>query len=105
MKDNKEVLEKFTRAIYKAQQWCKDASDKEIAEAIQPYFEDNDIDELVTVAKQYRKIGAWCENPYFEKESLDNLMKVMETAGELEKEAPYDKIVDTSIAQKIIDEK
>ena len=104
MKDNKEVLEKFTRALYKAQMWCKDATDKEIAEAIQPYFEDNSIDELVTVAKQYRKIGAWCENPYFEEESLNNLMKVMETAGELEKEAPYDKIVDTSIAQDVIDE-
>ena len=104
MKDNKEVLEKFTRALYKAQMWCKDATDKEIAEAIQPYFEDNSIDELVTVAKQYRKIGAWCENPYFKEESLNNLMKVMETAGELEKEAPYDKIVDTSIAQDVIDE-
>ena len=33
-----------------------------------------------------------------------DLMKVMETAGELEKEAPYDKIVDTSIAQDVIDE-
>ena len=46
MKDNKEVLEKFTRALYKAQMWCKDATDKEIAEAIQPYFEDNSIDDL-----------------------------------------------------------
>ena len=29
-------------------------------------------------------------------------MKVMDTAGELEKEAPYDKIVDTIIAQDVI---
>lgn len=104
IKDNKDVLEKFTRAIYKAQIWCKEATDKEIAEAIQPYFEDNSIDELVIVAKQYRKIGAWCENPYFEEESLNNLMKVMKNAGELEKEVPYDKIVNTDISQKIIDE-
>lgn len=104
MKENKETLEKFTRAIYKAQIWCKNATDKEIAEAIEPYFEDNTVEELITVANQYRKIGAWCESPYFEKESLDNLMEVMKSANELEKEVPYEKIVDTDISQKIIDE-
>ena len=104
MEENSEILEKFTRAIYKAQTWCMEATDKEIAEAIQPYFEDNTIDELIIVAEKYREINAWCQTPYFEEESLDNLMKVMETAGELEKRAPYDKIVDTSIADKVIDE-
>lgn len=104
MDKNSDVLEKFTRAIYKAQIWCMEATDKQIAEAIQPYFKDNTIEELMIVAQKYREINAWCESPYFEEESLDNLMKVMETAGELEQRVPYDKIVDTGIAQKVIDE-
>lgn len=104
MKDNKEVLEKFTRALYKAQIWCKDATDKQIAEAIQPYFEDNTIEELMVVAEKYREIGAWCESPYFEEESLNNLMNVMESAGELDERVPYDKVVDMSVADKVIEE-
>lgn len=105
MKDNKETLEKFTRALYKAQIWCKDATDQQIAEAIQPYFEDNTIDELIIVAQKYREIGAWCESPYFEKESLDNLMDVMESAGELDKRVDYDKIVDMSVADEVMENK
>ncbi len=39
MKENKEIVEKFTRAIYKAQQWVESHSSAEIAEAIQPFFQ------------------------------------------------------------------
>ena len=38
MKNNPASVEKFTRAIYKAQQWVDSHSPKEIAKEIQPYF-------------------------------------------------------------------
>ena len=59
----------------------------------------------MVVAEKYREIGAWCESPYFEKESLDNLMDVMESAGELDKRVDYDKIVDMSVADEVMENK
>ena len=58
----------------------------------------------MVVAEKYREIGAWCESPYFEEESLNNLMDVMESAGELDERVPYDKVVDMSVADKVIEE-
>ena len=40
-------MEKFTRAVYKAQQWVETHSSDEIAEAIQSYFPDTDVMYLV----------------------------------------------------------
>src|SRR5690606_35957939 len=41
--ENQEVIEKLTRAIYKAQIWVEEQSASEIAKVIAPYFEDTDL--------------------------------------------------------------
>ena len=47
--NNKEVLEKFTRALYKGQKFVENATDKEIAETVQPFFTDINLDVLIEV--------------------------------------------------------
>ena len=42
--ENKEIVEKFTRAIYKAQQWVNENSAEKTAELIEKYFENTDLD-------------------------------------------------------------
>ncbi|WP_122640502.1 ABC transporter substrate-binding protein [Romboutsia sp. Marseille-P6047] len=103
LEKNPELIQRFTNALYKAQQWCQTASDEEVAKAMQPFFEDNDLDDLIIVAQKYREIDAWCSEPVLEEESLNNLMTVMESAGELSERPPYDKIVNTDFAQQAID--
>ncbi|AEV68220.1 ABC transporter substrate-binding protein [Acetivibrio clariflavus] len=97
---NKDVIEKFTRAIYKGQKWVDENSPEEIAKAIQPSFPDSDLDILTTVAKRYKEIDAWCKDPIMSKESLELLQRVMKEAGELEKEAKYEDLVTTEFAEK-----
>jgi NitT/TauT family transport system substrate-binding protein len=57
---------------------------------------------LTTVAKRYKDQDAWCKDPVMKKESLDLLQKVIKTAGQLKKEAPYDIVADTKYAEKAI---
>ncbi len=97
---NKDVIEKFTRAIYKGQKWVEENSPEEIAKVIQPSFPDSDLDILTTVAKRYKEIDAWCKDPIMSKESLELLQRVMKEAGELEKEAKYEDLVTTEFAEK-----
>lgn len=102
IEQNPEVIQKFTNALYKGQQYVKNHSPDEIAAIISPQFKELDLDELVTVIKRYKDTDAWCEEPLLKEESLNRLMDVMELAGELNMRVPYDKIVTTKFAKEAV---
>lgn len=102
MEKNPEVIQKFTNAIYKGQLYVKNHSEEEVAKSIAPFFTDISMDDLIKVVKRYKSTDAWCEDPILKEESLNKLMDVMDTAGELDKRAPYDKIVNTKYAKESI---
>lgn len=102
IKENKDIIQRFTNAVYKGQVWVKNHSAEEIAAAIEPFFTDFEKKDLVSVVQRYKSIDAWSSNPMLKEDSLNLLMNVMEEAKELDKKAPYDKIVDTSFANESI---
>ncbi|NMA65900.1 MAG: ABC transporter substrate-binding protein [Clostridiaceae bacterium] len=101
---NPEIIQKFTNAIYKGQLWCESHTPKEIAEVIHDSFPDTSLEILEAVAKRYKEIDAWNQDPILKEEALNRLQDVMEEAGELSVRAPYDKIVTTSFAEQAIKE-
>lgn len=99
---NPELIEAFTRAIYRGQVWVQQHSPAEIAEVIQPSFPDTDLETLTLVAARYKEIDAWRPDPRFPREAFERLQDVIELAGELEKRAPYDKLVTNYFAEKVM---
>ena len=99
MSENSDMIQRFTNAIYKAQKWVYEHSDLEVAQAIRSYFTDCSLAELTTAVKNYRSIEAWAKDPTLTVESLNKLMDIIELAGQLDKRAPYDKIVTTEYAK------
>lgn len=99
---NQGLMERFTRAIYKGQQWVATHSAEEIAKVVAPSFVDTDVKLLTTVAQRYKDIGAWSGSPILKPESFDLLQKVMTQAGELTKSAPYEKVVNNTFAEKVV---
>ena len=102
IENNKEIIQKFTNAIYKGQQYVENHSSKEIAEAIQGFFPDTSIELLVEAVDSYREIDAWNKTPYMSKESFELLQQVIQDAGELEKRASYDDIVNNNFAEEAV---
>lgn len=100
MNKNDETVDKFTRALYKAQQWVDQASAKEIAEVIAPYFEDTDPAIMETVVDRYKSQGSYATDPILDQEEWENLQNIMEEAGELPERIDHDTLVNTSIAEK-----
>ena len=47
-------------------------------------------------------IDAWNTDPILKQESYDLLQEVMKEAEELEKEAPYDKVINNKFAEEAI---
>jgi NitT/TauT family transport system substrate-binding protein len=102
MKENQETIEKFTRAIYKAQQWVESHSAEEIAEAIKPQFPDTDINLIATVVDRYKSQGSYATDPILTEGAWDNLQNIMDEAGELPARIDYNKLVDTKIAEDVM---
>lgn len=99
--DNPTIIEGFTRAIYRGEQWVKEHTSREVAEKIQEFFPDTTVESLENSVQKYKDIDAWKENPILEEESFDKLQEVMTEAGELEQKAPYNKIVNNTFAEKV----
>lgn len=104
IENNEETIQNFTNAIYKGQLWVKEHSSEEIAEVIQSFFPDTDLELLSEVIQNYKDIDAWNETPILKEESFNRLQEVMTSAGELSQKAPYEKIVNNSFAEKSIQE-
>lgn len=102
IEQNSDIVQKFTNAIYKGQEWVKEHSSREIAEKIQSFFPDTDIELLSNVLQSYIDIDAWNSDPILKQESFDRLQTVMEEAGELSKKAPYEVIVNNHYAEEAI---
>ncbi len=97
--NNEDTIQKFTNSIYKGQKWVKEHTSKEIAEAIASFFPNTDIELLESAIQSYKNIDAWNETPVLKKEAFNRLQEVMTLAGELTKEAPYEKIVNNKYAE------
>jgi NitT/TauT family transport system substrate-binding protein len=93
---NTDVIQKFTNAIYKGEQYVKNHTSKEIAELIKEFFPDSDIKVLESAIESYRKINAWKDTPYMEEADFKLLQDVIHDAGELDKYAPYENVVNNA---------
>ena len=102
IEENKDIIQGFTNAIYKGQQWIKQHSAKEIAEVIQDFFPDTDLDMLTKSIQSYMDIDAWNDTPVLKEEAFNRLQTVMKEAGELDKEAPYNKVINNEFAENSI---
>ncbi len=102
---NSDMIEGFTRATYKGQVWVQEHTAREVAEKIVDFFPDTTVESLETSVQSYKDIEAWNLNPILTKESFDKLQMIMTEAGELDSQAPYEKIVNNSYAEKVVNEK
>lgn len=100
--ENEDIIQGFTNAIYEGEQWVKEHSSREIAEVVQEFFPDTDLDMLEKAIQSYKDIDAWNETPVLKEESFNRLQDVMIEAGELKEKVPYDQIVNNMYAEKAI---
>ncbi len=100
IENNSDIIERFTRALYKGQQWVNEHSSLEIAEVVLSSFPDSDIVLLEKAIENYKTIDVWNTVPYLSEESFYKLQEIMILAGELETTAPFETIVNNSFAEK-----
>ena len=105
MKENPEIIQKFTDALQKGMDYVQSHTPEEIAEVIAPQFKETDIDTITTIVKRYYDQDTWKENLIFKKDSFELLQDILEDAGELGERAEYEELVQTEYAKNAVKEK
>lgn len=98
----KEMMDSFTKALYKAQKWVYEASSADVAKAIAPYFEDTDQKIIEQVVTRYRDQESYAKDPIIDEDEFQNLLDVMTEAGVLEFEPAYKDLVNRSFADAVV---
>ncbi|MDR6717664.1 ABC transporter substrate-binding protein [Paenibacillus sp. 2003] len=100
LNDNKDIVQKFTNGLHKAQAWVDSHSAEEIAEVISPFFKDIDSAILISSVNRYKEQGSYATDPIIEEEEWNNLLDVMSAAGELKERVDLNAIVDNAYAEE-----
>ena len=100
MKENSEIIQKFTDALQKGMDYVQSHTPEEIAEVIAPQFKETDLETITAIVKRYYDQDTWKENLIFEKDSFELLQDILEDAGELTDRTAYENLVQTEYAQK-----
>lgn len=101
---NEKKLEKFLKAIYKAMQYIKTADEDTVATLLVPHFPSTGVESIKASLQSYKSIDAWMSDPIMTAESFIRLQDIMESAGELSNRAPYNKVVNNKIAEKVVED-
>ncbi len=96
---NPEIIQKFTNAIQKGMDYVNSHTAEEIAETIQPQFEETPLENITIIVGRYKDQDSWKTDTVFEKESFDLLQNILEEAGELSERVPYEDLVTTQFSE------
>lgn len=93
IKENKELIKNFDKAIQKGLDYVKKHTDKEVAQTILKQFPDTSLNGLESAVKRYRANDTWPETTKFSKESFDHLQDIMIDNGAIKEKVSYDKLM------------
>lgn len=93
IKENPQIIKGFTKAIDKGLKYVKNTDSNIIAKDIQEFFPELSLDDLTLIIERYKTNDAWPDSTDITKEEFDHIQEIMISSNELDKKAPYDKLI------------
>ena len=93
IENNKNIIEKFTKAINKGLVFVKENDSKTIAESIIDFFPDTSMNDLIKIIERYKQGDAWKENITINEEEFKHIQDIMIASNELDSYVEYDKLI------------
>lgn len=91
--ENKDVIEKFTRAINKGLEYVYSHSSEDVAKIVSEYFPDTSLSDMTTIVDRYKEGEAWKKNITIDEDEWNHIQEIMEASSELDKYVEYDKLI------------
>lgn len=93
IKENPQIIKGFIKAIDKGLKYVKNTDSNIIAKDIQEFFPELSLEDLTLIIERYKTNDAWPDSTDITKEEFDHIQEIMISSNELDKKAPYDKLI------------
>ncbi|MCL2593062.1 MAG: ABC transporter substrate-binding protein [Defluviitaleaceae bacterium] len=100
--ENPDIIQRFTNAIYRGQQWFFENSSRAVAELIHPHFEEHSIDDLEIMIERYREMDVFSHNPILSQDGFERLQDIMDLSGELSQRVEFTTLIDNYFAETAV---
>lgn len=100
LNENPEIIQGFTNAIQKGLLYVNSHSSEEIAAIIAPQFPEIDEKNIAIIVERYKSQDTWKTDTIFTEDSFNLLCDILQSAGQLEGNVPYEDIITTKFSEK-----
>ena len=90
---NKNIVEKFTKAIQRGLDFVNSNNSETIAKEIMNQFPDTAYNDIKNAVESYKKNNTWPKTTTFTKKSFDHLQDIVIEAGFLKKKVSYNDLI------------
>jgi NitT/TauT family transport system substrate-binding protein len=103
LRDDRETVVRFTRALYRAQRSMAAASAEEIAALIAPAFPDMTADLRRRAVARYLTQSTWARHPVLTVTGYEYLQQILLDGGFIRRRHRYADLVDDAIAREVVE--
>lgn len=93
IKNNKDVIENFTKAVNKGLEFVANNDAETIAECIIDFFPDTSMNDLTKIVDRYKQGDAWKSNITINEEEFKHIQDIMIASNELDNYVEYDELI------------
>ena len=90
---NKDIIDGFTKAVDKGLKYVKETDSSVVAKDIYEYFPELSLNDLTAIIERYKTNDAWASSTEITKKAFAHFQKIIISAGELDKKAPFEKLI------------
>jgi len=94
-------IDKFMRALKKGYNYLMTATDAQIISSLKPSFNTTSDELILASVKNYIRIGAYASSFVLKESSWNNMLDIIDNAGELTNRVAWNSAVNTSFALKV----
>ncbi len=97
--EERPVLERFVRALYRAQRWMAGVTAREVASLIAPAFPDIEPGIRERAVDRYLRQGTWARDPLIRRPGYEYLQRILLDGGFIRRSHAYEHLIDTTVAE------
>ena len=100
LRSEPDTFTRFTRALYRAQQWMAVASASDVADALAPAFPAMPAPIRLRAVERYLRQETWAPQPVIARAHFESLQRILYEGGFIRSRHHYEDLVDTAIAHQ-----
>jgi NitT/TauT family transport system substrate-binding protein len=101
--DRRDMLGRFTRALYRAQRWLAQAPAVDVAALIAPAFPDVEPDVRRAAVARYQAQATWAADPVLRAPGYEYLQQILLDGGFIRRRHRYEDLIDTAVATRAVE--